>query len=276
MDKTIFSAPRNQVEFIDKCPECGSTKLYFDDKRSELVCRNCGFVINEEVPIIEAMHGSKAVKVLVNPKKKKMAVILNGILKTNVEKAMAPFYAEIKKMDLKKQVEAGVIKICRECVERKLTKRASKLEILAAATYIVSKRQGIPVFFDDFEETYGVSRVKVLRAYRKICRELKIPMTPVGNVDSYILRISSDMGYNGQLATVAIKAAKAKTTDNPMMLAAASIYVAAAILKIPMNQRDIARYAHVSEPALRENFQKLIDKIDVVELKRFAERISGD
>ncbi|MCD6464925.1 transcription initiation factor IIB family protein, partial [Candidatus Bathyarchaeota archaeon] len=250
-DKPVFSAPRNQVEFIEKCPNCGSTKLYFDDKHSELICRSCGYVISDEIPIIEAIHGSRAVKVLVNPKRKKMAVILNGILKTNIEKAMAPFYAEIKRFNLGKQTEAEVLRICRRSVEKQITKRASKLEILSAAIYIVSKRRGIPIFFDDLEETFGVDRVKVLRAYRKICRELKIPMKPKNIADAYITRISSDMGFNGTLATVAMEVAKAKTTDNPLMLAAASIYVAAALLKLPITQKDVVRYARISEPALR-------------------------
>lgn len=273
MEKTLFSCSRNQVEFIDRCPECGSKRLHFEDKRAELVCRACGFVIADQVPVIEAMHNTKAVKVLVNPKKGKMAVVLQGILRTSQERAMLPFYAEIKKMDLKKQVEAGVIRICQDCVNKKLTKKATKLEILCAATYIVSKKQGIPIFFDDFETTYGIDKVKILRAYRKICRELRIPMKPVFNVNEYIIRICSDMGADNELASVAIEAAKTKTTDNSLLLAAASIYIAAAVLKVQLRQRDVAKYARISEPALRENFEKMIDKVDLVRLKEYADKI---
>jgi len=272
--KNLFFCARNQVEFVDKCPECESKRLYFDDSRAELVCRNCGFVIREQVPVIEAMHDSKAIKVLFNPNQKRMAVILRGMLKTNTERAMNPFYAEIKKMDLNKQIEAGVIKICKQCVERKITKRASKLEILCAATYLVSKGQGIPIFFDDFELTYGVSRVKILRAYRKICRELRLKMKPVNNSSEYITRICNDMGMPGRLASVAIQASKAKSTDNPIMLAAASIYIAAGVMKLQLRQREVAKQCRISEPALRENSEKLIEKIDLAELKEFAENMN--
>jgi len=274
MEKTLFSCSRNQVEFIDRCPECGSKRLHFADKRAELICLACGFVIADQVPVIEAMHNTKAVRVLVNPAKGKMAVVLQGILRTNAERAMLPFYAEIKKMDLKKQVEAGVIRICQNCVDKKITKKATKLEILCAATYIVSKKQGIPIFFDDFETTYGIDKVKAMRAYRKICRELKIPMKPVSNVNEYIIRICTDMGADGELATVAIEAAKMKVTDNPVILAAASIYIAAAVLKIQLKQREVAKYARISEPALRENFEKLIDRVDLVKLKEYADKIN--
>ena len=272
-NKRRFSCARNQVEFIDKCPECDSEKLYFDDKRAELICRDCGFVVSEQVPVIEAKYNAKAKKVLVNRKEKKMAVVLKGILRSNFERAMKPFYAEIKKMDLNKQVEAGVIKICQKCVKKRLTLRASKLEILCAATYIVSKRQGIPVFFDDFELTYGVNRVKILRAYRKICRALDIKMKPVSNTSAYIIRICNDLGVSGKLASVAIQASKVKSTDNPIMLAAASIYVAAGVMKVPLRQKDVARNSRISEPALRENVDKLINNIDLLELKKFAEEL---
>ena len=36
-------------ERISKCPSCGSTDLMFDNERGELVCNNCGLVIEENV-----------------------------------------------------------------------------------------------------------------------------------------------------------------------------------------------------------------------------------
>ncbi|MGA2877284.1 MAG: TFIIB-type zinc ribbon-containing protein, partial [Nitrososphaerales archaeon] len=32
---------------VNKCPSCGSTDLLFDNERGELVCNNCGLVIEE-------------------------------------------------------------------------------------------------------------------------------------------------------------------------------------------------------------------------------------
>jgi transcription initiation factor TFIIB len=33
----------------EKCPDCGSTKIVRDNDRGELVCSNCGLVINEDM-----------------------------------------------------------------------------------------------------------------------------------------------------------------------------------------------------------------------------------
>jgi transcription initiation factor TFIIB len=46
------SAPveRSRVEEqIKKCPSCGSTDLIFDNERGEMICNNCGLVIEENV-----------------------------------------------------------------------------------------------------------------------------------------------------------------------------------------------------------------------------------
>jgi len=39
----------NKIEEINKCPECDSKELTRDDNRAELVCNNCGLVIDEDL-----------------------------------------------------------------------------------------------------------------------------------------------------------------------------------------------------------------------------------
>ena len=38
-----------KVEYIEKCPECGSTSLTRDYERAEIVCNECGLVIDEKI-----------------------------------------------------------------------------------------------------------------------------------------------------------------------------------------------------------------------------------
>lgn len=38
-----------RVEYIESCPECGSRSLTRDYERAEIVCNNCGFVIDEKI-----------------------------------------------------------------------------------------------------------------------------------------------------------------------------------------------------------------------------------
>ena len=45
----MASKEKQKVEETIKCPECGSTHLNRDYSRAELVCNDCGFVIDEDI-----------------------------------------------------------------------------------------------------------------------------------------------------------------------------------------------------------------------------------
>ncbi|MGC8567669.1 MAG: transcription initiation factor IIB [Candidatus Micrarchaeia archaeon] len=47
-DKNLASTLKNQ-QYEKKCPSCGSTDLVYDSERGELVCNNCGLVIEENM-----------------------------------------------------------------------------------------------------------------------------------------------------------------------------------------------------------------------------------
>jgi transcription initiation factor TFIIB len=44
----LVKKERQKIEEITKCPECGSTQLTKDYSRAELVCNNCGLVLDED------------------------------------------------------------------------------------------------------------------------------------------------------------------------------------------------------------------------------------
>jgi transcription initiation factor TFIIB len=37
------------VEFVKRCPECNSINLTVDEKRGEIICRSCGFIVDENL-----------------------------------------------------------------------------------------------------------------------------------------------------------------------------------------------------------------------------------
>jgi len=45
----LVKKEKQKIEEIDQCPECGSNHLSKDYSRAELVCRNCGFVLDENM-----------------------------------------------------------------------------------------------------------------------------------------------------------------------------------------------------------------------------------
>lgn len=45
----MVTKEKQKIEEIAQCPECGSTHLSKDYSRAELVCRNCGLVLDEDI-----------------------------------------------------------------------------------------------------------------------------------------------------------------------------------------------------------------------------------
>jgi len=45
----LVKKEKQKIEEIDQCPECGSNHLSKDYSRAELVCRNCGLVLDEDI-----------------------------------------------------------------------------------------------------------------------------------------------------------------------------------------------------------------------------------
>ncbi|MEM4248274.1 MAG: TFIIB-type zinc ribbon-containing protein, partial [Candidatus Nanoarchaeia archaeon] len=37
------------AEFVKRCPECNSINLTVDEKRGEVICKACGFVLDENL-----------------------------------------------------------------------------------------------------------------------------------------------------------------------------------------------------------------------------------
>ena len=246
-----------EVFYIDasKCTECGSANVGFNEKRSEFFCRDCGFVLMDSIPVIEATHG-KVERVLVNPKEKRIAVVIRGILKDATEKKMSVFYVEIKKFSLPKYVEAEVLVLAKKAVERKLTMSYSKLEILCALIYLLCRREAIPVMLRDLEKTYGCSKKRILKTAKLLKEKLGLNEIIETGVESYIIRISSDLGYNGELATKAIEEAKKLGIAHVLLKAAVAVWIAGKELNLKIKKKELARVAGVSEAALRKNIGK--------------------
>jgi len=238
-----------------KCTECGSKNIGFNEQRAEFFCRDCGFVLMDNLPVVEAQHG-KIEKVLVNKTTKRIAVVIKGILRSPTEKKMVPFYAEIKKFALPKYIEAEVLTLARSAVEKKLTMSFSKLEILSSLIYHICKRENIPVLIRDLEKTYGAGKKRILKCQKLLIGKLGLKRINGINVDTYIIRIASDLGFNGSLATESIQISNKIKINHPLIRAAVSIWFAGKRLKLRIKKKELAKIAGISEAALRRNIKR--------------------
>jgi transcription initiation factor TFIIIB Brf1 subunit/transcription initiation factor TFIIB len=237
-----------------RCPLCGSKKIKFNEKTNEFFCGECGYVLNEKISIEPNVEVGK---VFVNPKEKKIAVVIKGILRGKLEKKMVPFYADIRKFSFPKYVEKDVLNLARKAVEEKLTMSFSKLEILASLIYYVCKREGIPILLRELERKLNVNRKRILRCYKFLVKRLnlneKIPL----EADSYIIRISSELGFNGKLTTLAIDISRKLRISHPVVRAVVAVWLASKKIGTKIKKKDLSRVSGISETAIRKNLSKL-------------------
>jgi len=243
-----------QVLIIDtkECPECGSKNILLK-KRSEMYCHDCGYVIQDQIPVIEAQKGHVEA-VYVNKKRKKIAVVINGILESRFEKKMKPFYAELKKISIPKHIEAEVIMLCKKAVELKITMSYSKTELLAGLIYIVSRRYGLPMLANDLTRIFSISKKDLFRVAKFVARKLELKANSV-DVENCIIRVTSDLNVE-RLSGQAIAVSRTLDISNPLLKSAVSIWIATKNAKIKIKKRALARACNVSEPALRKNIKK--------------------
>lgn len=258
----------------DKCPLCESKRIRFKSNTNEFYCKKCGYVLQDSVYHIERRYNKQAEKIYVNPKKKKIAVIINSMLQTNLEKKMKPFQRELKRLKLTSSMERDVLYLCRKAIERKLTLGKKRETLLAALIYASAKRNDIPITISELEKKLNVDRKKILRTYKKICRDLEINQTPQ-NFDTLILKIASKLNLPAKASTLAIKIAKdyRNKIRNPKSLAAVSIYLACGIFRIPITKREISKAGEICTITLQRNWKKMEKNFNPLKYKRITENL---
>jgi transcription initiation factor TFIIIB Brf1 subunit/transcription initiation factor TFIIB len=212
--------------------------------------------MQDRIPAIEARYGN-AEKVYVNPNEKKLAFVLKGILRTAEEKKMLPFYAELKKFHLPKYIEAEIIILCKKCVEEKLTMSYSKIKLLAAAIYLVSKREGIPIMINELIKQFSITKWDIFKAAKLMSHKFSFKLASA-DIENYIIRITGDLNCEGELTQKAIELARKLQISNHLIKTAVSIWLAAKILKLRLKKRELAKICGISELTLRKNIAMVV------------------
>ena len=260
----------------DKCLLCESKKIRFNSKTNEFFCADCGYVLQDSVYHVENRYNREARKVYVSPKKKKIAVIINSMLQTDLEKKMWPFKRELMRFNLSAQFQREILYLCRKAIEKRLTIGNKRETLLAALIYAVAKREGIPIMLSDLERVFGVRKRKILKVYKKVCRALKINQVPQAYC-TLISRMASSLMLDAKVETLAIKIADdyKKLIINPKSLAAVSLYAACGIFRIPIGQKECAKVGNICTATLGRNWDKINKKgFDPLEYKKIADEMN--
>ncbi len=253
-----------------KCPSCGSTKIYKDEKHAEVVCASCGTVIEEKIVDttqewrafdyeqrakrertgsaitltkhdkgLTTMIGRSGYADLYQLAPKKRAEIyrlrrwqqqISSATERNLRYALSELDRMASFLSLPKNVKEQAALVYRQVVQKGLVRGRSMESVVAASVYIACRKYEIPRTLDEIAEACGLKKREIGRTYRFVIRELQIRMVPT-KPEEYVPRFASALKLTGEIQSKAIDILK-EAADKELVSGRGPTGVAAAAIYI--------------------------------------------
>lgn len=225
----------------NRCPECSSTNLIWNKKKGEVICRDCGLVLDDTMidftqewremddssedqrragaPMTYTQYdrglgtevGTRADLSRMGRKQRSKFFRLRKWqyrISTAIERNLKMALAELKRVSsflkLPKSVEEEASRIYTQAVQRGLVRGRSMESVVAGALYTACRRHNIPRTLEEMAEASGTDKKEIGRTYRFVTRELGIKMLPSRPGD-YIPRFSSALKLSPSTQSYSMK-----------------------------------------------------------------------
>ncbi|USN45375.1 MAG: transcription initiation factor IIB [Candidatus Woesearchaeota archaeon] len=228
--------------FVKKCPECGSLNLSYHKEKGEIVCKDCGLVIEEKMvdfdqewrefdsetaaqrrrtgaPMTYTQFdqglgtdvGSKADLYKFGSKTKNKLFRLRKWqqrISTAIERNLKMALSELKRVSsflkLPSMIEEEASMIYTHAVQRGLVRGRSMESVVSGALYAACRRYDVPRTLDELSEASGIEKKEIGRTYRFITRELQIKILPSNPAD-YIARFATALKLSAETQTKSVE-----------------------------------------------------------------------
>lgn len=215
-------------EMVKKCPECGGINLFWNKEKGEVICKDCGLVIEDKMvdftqewrtfegdegesrrrggaPMTYTQYdqglgtevGQQGDLYSLGSKDRNKFFRLRKWqyrISTAIERNLKLALAELKRVSsylkLPKSVEEEAARIYTLAVQRGLVRGRSMESVVAGALYAACRRHEVPRTLDELSEASSIEKKEIGRTYRFVTRELGITILPSNPAD-YIPRFAS-------------------------------------------------------------------------------------
>lgn len=222
------------------CPVCGSTDFETDETLGEIVCRECGAIIEEErieesasrrafteeerqkvertgkpVTFTEPARGMRTevgrgseLRNLPASKRgqyyriRKWQRRLDESRDRKMSYARGEFQRLIGQLGLPRSMLEEVNRLYEKALDKNIVKGRRIENIVAALVYIIARNQGNPRSLDEIADASGISKRDLGKTYRYVARELDLRIVPV-NPEDFIPRYASELGIAGETQALA-------------------------------------------------------------------------
>jgi len=232
------------MSYVKRCPECGSVDLTYDSQKGEIVCNECGLIVEEkmvdtgqdaggqfdksekkgrggapismqkfdkglttnvgEVSDIYRLESGQTRKFL---RLKKWQERVSTSIERNLRLAMSELRRVASFLTLPSVVRDEASRVYNYVLQRGLVRGRSMESVIAACIYAACRSYNIPRTLDEISEASDVERKEIGRTYRFIVRKLKIKVKPSSPKD-YISRFSSILHLSPKSQNEALKILK--------------------------------------------------------------------
>jgi len=231
-----------QQHYVKKCPECGGINLFYNQEKGEIICRDCGLVVEEKMvdasqewrdfdsegsekrrrtgaPMTYTQYdgglgtdiGQKSDLYKLSGKGKdeffrlrKWQYRISTAIERNLKLALAELKRVASYLKLPKQVEEESARIYTRAVQRGLVRGRSMESVVAGSLYAACRRHDVPRTLDELSEASGMDKKEIGRTYRFVTRELGIKILPSNPAD-YIARFASSLRLSAETQSKSIE-----------------------------------------------------------------------
>ncbi|MFH1401189.1 MAG: TFIIB-type zinc ribbon-containing protein [Nanoarchaeota archaeon] len=290
-------------QHIKACPECNNERLRHDGDRGEIICPNCGLVLDDKIfdfgqdwrdfdndagnrrragaPLTYTQAdkglgtevGASYDLHKLKDKNKYYRLRLwqrrvATAIERNLQIALGELGQLISHLKLSKSVEEEAARIYTISVQRGFL-RGRKIEVIVPAVlYIACRNYEIPKTLEEIAAASGVSRKEIYKTIKAIVRELNLklkPSDPALFVNKYVSRLN--ISPETQLKAIdLIEIAKKKqilSGKSPSGIVAGALYAAAQLMNEKIPQETIANAVGVTGVTVRNRYKEFLEELDL-------------
>ncbi len=230
------------ADYVKKCPECGGINLFWNKEKGEVICKDCGLVVEDKMvdfgqewrefdseggdkrrragaPTTYTQYdqglgtevGGKADLSRLGSKSRNKMIRLRKWqyrISTAIERNLKLALSELKRvasyLKLPKSVEEESARIYTLAVQRGLVRGRSMESVVAGALYAACRRHEVPRTLDELSEASSIEKKEIGRTYRFVTRELGINILPSNPAD-YIPRFASALKISPEAQSKSIE-----------------------------------------------------------------------
>ncbi|MBS3072544.1 hypothetical protein J4477_01785 [Candidatus Pacearchaeota archaeon] len=255
------------MSHVQRCPECNSVNLTYDEEKGEIICNECGLIVEEkmvdtgidlsgkfdksekkgrggapmsmqkfdkglttnvgEISDIYKLDTKQTRKFL---RLKKWQERVSTSIERNLRLAMAELRRVSAYLNLPTVVGDEAARLYNYVLQRGFVRGRSMESVIAACIYAACRSYNIPRTLDEIAHASDIERKEIGRTYRFIIRRMTIKITP-SSPNDYISRFSSILKLSPKTQNHALKILK-KASDEELTSGRGPAGIAAAALYV--------------------------------------------